>query len=76
MTVLIGDCCAVMPDHAPFYMILSDRPYGDTALGWDRRYIGCEIDAQMAACANARIDAALLLGSPLPKLNPPSGETQ
>ncbi len=40
MTVLIGDCRAIMPDHAPFDMILADPPYGDTALGWDRRVEG------------------------------------
>ena len=40
MSVLIGDCRAVMPAHAPFDMILADPPYGDTSLGWDRRVEG------------------------------------
>ncbi len=40
MTVLVGDCRTVMPAHAPFDMILADPPYGDTALGWDRRVEG------------------------------------
>lgn len=40
MTVLIGDCRQRMPSHAPFDMILADPPYGDTALGWDRRVEG------------------------------------
>lgn len=40
MTILVGDCRALMPDHAPFDMILADPPYGDTALGWDRRVEG------------------------------------
>lgn len=34
--MLVGDCRAIMPGHAPFDMILADPPYGDTALKWDR----------------------------------------
>ncbi|MCC4232306.1 site-specific DNA-methyltransferase [Sphingobium soli] len=37
MTILVGDCRQLMPEHAPFDMILADPPYGDTALKWDRR---------------------------------------
>lgn len=37
MTILVGDCRAIMPAHAPFDMILADPPYGDTSLIWDRR---------------------------------------
>lgn len=40
MTVLVGDCRAIMPGHAPFDMILADPPHGDTSLGWDRRDTG------------------------------------
>ncbi|QKS00388.1 site-specific DNA-methyltransferase [Sphingomonas sp. CL5.1] len=40
MTVLVGDCRAIMPGRAPFDMILADPPYGDTSLGWDRRVEG------------------------------------
>jgi site-specific DNA-methyltransferase (adenine-specific) len=40
MTVLTGDCRLLMPEHAPFDMILADLPYGDTALIWDRRVEG------------------------------------
>lgn len=40
MTVLTGDCRAVMPAHGPFDMILADPPFGDTSLGWDRRVAG------------------------------------
>ena len=57
-----------------FGFLLTHRGPVDIAVAF-RRYIGCEIDVQMAARAIARIDAALPLGSPLPKLNPPSGET-
>ena len=40
MSVLVGDCRAVMPAYAPFDMILADPPYGDTSLIWDRRVEG------------------------------------
>ena len=40
MTILVGDCRTVMPDHGPFDMIFGDPPYGDTSLGWDRRVEG------------------------------------
>mgnify|MGYP001176868780 FL=1 len=40
MTILTGDCRQLMPDHAPFDMILADPPYGDTSLAWDRRVDG------------------------------------
>lgn len=40
MTVLTGDCRDLMPTRGPFDMILADPPYGDTALGWDRRVDG------------------------------------
>lgn len=40
MTILAGDCRALMPAHAPFDMIVADPPYGDTSLAWDRRVDG------------------------------------
>jgi site-specific DNA-methyltransferase (adenine-specific) len=40
MTILTGDCRAIMPAHGPFDMILADPPYGDTSLAWDRRVDG------------------------------------
>ena len=40
MTILTGDCRALMPGQGPFDLILADPPYGDTALGWDRRVEG------------------------------------
>lgn len=40
MTVLTGDCRALMPAQGPFDLILADPPYGDTTLGWDRRVVG------------------------------------
>lgn len=40
MTILAGDCRALMPAHGPFDMILADPPYGDTSLAWDRRVDG------------------------------------
>lgn len=40
MTILTGDCRALMPAHGPFDMILADPPYGDTSLAWDRRVEG------------------------------------
>jgi site-specific DNA-methyltransferase (adenine-specific) len=40
MTLLTGDCRALMPAHGPFDMILADPPYGDTSLAWDRRVEG------------------------------------
>lgn len=48
---------------------------GEAARVTGRRYVGCEIDARMAARANARIDAALPLGGPPSRSNPPSGDT-
>lgn len=40
MTILIGDCRILMPEHGPFDLILADPPYGDTSLTWDRRVEG------------------------------------
>lgn len=40
MTILTGDCRAVMPAQGPFDLILADPPYGDTSLAWDRRVDG------------------------------------
>lgn len=38
--ILIGDCREVMPAEGPFDLIIADPPYGDTALGWDKRVEG------------------------------------
>ncbi|WP_234190166.1 site-specific DNA-methyltransferase [Shinella sp. NM-101] len=38
--IMAGDCRAVMPQRAPFDMIIADPPYGDTSLVWDRRVVG------------------------------------
>lgn len=40
MTIIIGDCRADLAAHGPFNMLLSDPPYGDTSLAWDRRVAG------------------------------------
>lgn len=40
--VLTGDCRVVLADHRPFDLLIVDPPYGDTALGWDRRVEGWE----------------------------------
>jgi hypothetical protein len=71
MTILNADCRALMPDHGPFEMILTDPRYGGTSLTWDlqihgwltlcrlsrRRALGCAIDAQTAAHARDRLAA-------------------
>ena len=40
MTVITGDCRVIMPDQAPFDLVIADPPYGDTSLSWDRRVDG------------------------------------
>ncbi|GAN88305.1 site-specific DNA-methyltransferase [Komagataeibacter intermedius] len=40
MTPLCGDCRLLMPDHGPFDLIISDPPYGETSLAWDRHVRG------------------------------------
>lgn len=40
MSLLLGDCRTLMPQHGPFDMILADPPYGDTSLRWDKRVDG------------------------------------
>jgi site-specific DNA-methyltransferase (adenine-specific) len=40
MTILTGDCRALMPPIGPFDLIVADPPYGDTSLAWDRRVDG------------------------------------
>ncbi|KAB2756650.1 DNA-methyltransferase [Brucella anthropi] len=40
MTILTGDCRDLMPGFGPYDLILSDPPYGDTSLAWDRRVDG------------------------------------
>lgn len=61
MTVLTGDCRALMPAHAPFDLILADPPYGDTSLAWDRRVEGW---LQLARAALAPTGSLWVFGSP------------
>ncbi|MCP9626480.1 site-specific DNA-methyltransferase [Rhodopseudomonas palustris] len=60
MTVLTGDCRALMPAHAPFDLILADPPYGDTSLAWDRRVDGW---LQLARAALAPTGSLWVFGS-------------
>lgn len=46
MTVLTGDCRALMAAQGPFDLIIADPPYGDTSLKWDRIVGGWETVAR------------------------------
>lgn len=39
-TLLAGDARAIMPQQTKVDLILTDPPYGDTSLGWDKRVAG------------------------------------